>query len=191
MTTGENDKSKSKDSGWLTRLAKYVGILVVILGSVAAAGNKIVEIEKLAPDFYYGYADDHCADKTGYGVALRSANLSMIRCYTEKQGLSAARELSKDDIHAGLYPLALVAEACNYKAVRYLVLLRGADPRYGHIYFDPNRPKGISNDTPKDIALSHCREPGTAQRPGDLTPQGQEIVAFLDEQVAKISPLGR
>jgi hypothetical protein len=169
---------------WLAKAAVYAAAIAAILGSILAAGIKIIEIQKLFPDFYYGFAADSCSDHSGYGVALRSANLPMIRCYIEKQGLSAARELPKGDLHAQHYPLALVAEACNYKAARYLVLLRGADPRYGHIYFDPNRPPGPSNDTPRAIAFSHCRD----KKDGNMTPNGKDVVAFLDEEAAKIAP---
>lgn len=184
----KSEPARSRAIGVLAKTVAITTAIGAIFGSILLAGTKIIEIQKIVPDFYYGYAANSCLDKTGFGVAARSANLPMIRCYVENQGLSAARELPKSDLHAGHYPLALAAESCNYKAVRYLVLLRGADPRNGHVYFDPNRPPGPSNDTPRQIAYSHCRMPS---KDGDLSPAGKDIVAFLDSEVTKISPTGR
>lgn len=173
------------------RTAKLLVTFGVLLGSVSIIASKSLEIQRLWPaistNIWYGVAAESCLDPTGFATSLRSANLPMIRCYIEGKGRSASSPLDADSAHGGHYPLALVAEACNVKAAEYLVL-RGADARYGHIYFDPNRPPGPSNDTPRAIAFSQCRNlPGNPE----LTPAGKTVVKFLTEEEERVAPGGR
>jgi hypothetical protein len=138
--------------------------LAALLGAVYLVGTKVVELQKLWPDLYYGSADESCNNDADFGNALRNGKIKIVRCFIEKGKKSANLQLPPGSPHPYHTPMALAAESCNLSLVKYLVLLRGADPRNGH-----------NNDTPEEIAKSHCR--GGEQNP---------VTVFIREQVFNI-----
>ena len=162
-------RTRSRGKSTLRRMTEVAIAIGALVGAVYALGTKVIAIQRLVPEFYYGLAADSCLNPNDFSVALRAGNAPLVRCLIEKQGQSATAVIPANMPHANHYPIALVAESCNYRLVKYLVLLRGADPRNGH-----------GSDTPAAIARSHCDEP-----------ERTEIVQFLEEQVRKISPRGR
>src|SRR5262245_7964327 len=98
-----NNESKqlaTKTKSPVVRLTEIAVALGAFLGALYALGTKVVEIQRLFPDFYYGLAADTCSNSSDYPTALRAGNTPLVRCLVEKQGQSTTAVIPAGNPHA-------------------------------------------------------------------------------------------